>query len=139
MPENASAYIDHSDRLPPQCCPYGIILHDSTLVHSIRMYSCLLDPKQHLPIAFHIILSSSHHTIFSYAYLRSDPSILTPCPTRRPDSSRSIECILCKRPRKRFLGANLLRADERVNSNCNGAVDVLCRAVLRQTHFAEGF
>lgn len=47
--------------------------------------------------------------------------------------------ILSKRPRQRLLTADLLPADERINRDRDGAVDVLRSAVFGQTHFAESF
>ena len=49
------------------------------------------------------------------------------------------EDILSKRPRQRLLTADLLRAHKRIHRHCDGAVDILRRAILRQTHLAESF
>jgi hypothetical protein len=45
--------------------------------------------------------------------------------------------ILRKRPRESLLAADLLAADETVDCDCDGAVDVSCVAVLAQTHLRE--
>ena len=46
--------------------------------------------------------------------------------------------ILRKRPRERLLTADLLPADERVDRDGDGAVDVLRGAVFGQAHLAKG-
>ena len=47
--------------------------------------------------------------------------------------------ILCKRTRQRLLARDLLRADETLDRDGDGAVDVLHGAVVREAHLAEGF
>ena len=47
--------------------------------------------------------------------------------------------ILSERPRQRLLTADLLPADERVDRDCDGTVDILRSAIFGQTHFAESF
>lgn len=45
--------------------------------------------------------------------------------------------ILRKRPRESLLAADLLAADETVDCDCDGAVDVPSVAVFTQTHLRE--
>ena len=47
--------------------------------------------------------------------------------------------ILGKCPRKSLLAANFLASDEGINSNCNGTIDILRRAVIGKAHLAECF
>ena len=49
------------------------------------------------------------------------------------------ENILRKRPREGLLTADLLPADEGIDRDGDGAVDVLRGAVFRQAHLAKGF
>ena len=47
--------------------------------------------------------------------------------------------VLGKGARQRLLAADLLAADKGLYRDCNGTVNVLGRAVLRQAHLAESF
>lgn len=58
---------------------------------------------------------------------------------RGEEGRRKERNILSKRPRQRLLTADLLPADERIDRDCDCAVDVLRSAVFGQTHFAESF
>ena len=57
---------------------------------------------------------------------------------RRRRKEKKRKYILGKRPRERLLAADLLPADEGVDRDGDGAVDVLRRAVFRQAHLAKG-
>ena len=57
---------------------------------------------------------------------------------RREKREKKGNNILCKRPRERLLTADLLPADERVDRDGDGAVDVLRGAVFGQAHLAKG-
>jgi hypothetical protein len=46
--------------------------------------------------------------------------------------------ILGKSPGESFLAAEFLAADKRVDCDCDGAVNVLRRAEIRQSHLAKG-
>lgn len=67
------------------------------------------------------------------------PSPRIPTTSRPPRLTRPRKRILGKRPRKRLLTTNLLTAHKTLNSNSNGAVNVLRGAVLGETHATEGF
>ena len=47
--------------------------------------------------------------------------------------------LLCKGPRQCLFARDLLRSDEAFDGHSNGTIDVLCRAMLRQSHLAESF
>ena len=56
--------------------------------------------------------------------------------TRQKQQSQD---LLCKSPRQCLFARDLLRSDEAFNGHSNGTIDVLCRAMLRQSHLAESF
>jgi len=58
---------------------------------------------------------------------------------RKKKKGERREYILCKSPRQRLFTADLLSADEGVDCDCDGAIDILRGAVFREAHFAEGF
>ena len=53
------------------------------------------------------------------------------------DRAGPVESILGESARQRLLARNLLAADEAVDGDGDGAVDVVCAAVLGQSHLGE--
>ena len=94
----------------------------------------------------HSHLTSLLHMIVSVP-LNSSPNTDSPSPGRRGTSPlvTSIrrtwppERVLRKCPCERLLAADFLAANEGVNGDSDGAIDVLRRDVFGQPHFAEGF
>ena len=74
--------------------------------------------------------------VFEIPSIISFPFTRTRGRRRRKEKKRKY--ILGKRPRERLLAADLLPADEGVDRDGDGAVDVLRRAVFRQAHLAKG-
>lgn len=69
--------------------------------------------------------------------LDSFPCTLPPPTALIPHSPRPRERILGEGPRKSLLAANLLAANETVNCDGDGAVDVTAAAVFGQAHLRK--
>jgi hypothetical protein len=54
-------------------------------------------------------------------------------------ATSSVKSIFRKGSRKSPLAADFLAANEGLNSDSDGAIDIYARAVFRKTHFAESF
>jgi hypothetical protein len=55
------------------------------------------------------------------------------------DSARPVEGVLGERTSQCLLARDLLAADEAVYGNGDGTIDVVCAAVLGQSHLGESF